>query len=120
MTLPPLSEIRAACEKATPGPWRAAPMSELFPEEWGKRLWKNPLAWGCVHEGKEMWFCRREDAEFKANARTWVPALLERVERLEGALTTILKVGNDIDTPGERTVVRTLEIARRALEGEGR
>lgn len=72
-----LKELEKACAEATPGPWAAAESNNNYT---------------CVYADNEVtntnvailvW---SRDAEFIANARGWVPALVAEVKRLKLAL----------------------------------
>lgn len=70
-----LSEIREACEKASPGPWEA---SETPPEEFGGSIGAWDVCVGDCLLGDL--FGHGADARFIALARTALPALLEAVD----------------------------------------
>ncbi len=68
-----IKAIRELCDKATPGPWEAketSDYSEIYDfHAWGKEL--NPLAL----VGSNV-----DDADFIAQSRTLIPALLDELE----------------------------------------
>jgi len=65
-----LNEIKAACEAATSGPWQCGPLTGGY---WALAFqWSNDLL--CSQN-------READANFCVKARTWVPALVEELER---------------------------------------
>lgn len=70
-----LSEIREACEKASPGPWEA---SETPPEGFGGSIGAWDVCVGDCLLGDL--FGHGADARFIALARTALPALLEAVD----------------------------------------
>ena len=113
-----LRAIREACEKATAGPWYAMSVILDFGDENGKAVvCERPVqrtSWHGENPGKITFLPTGKDSEFCAGARTWVPALLSRVEALEGAL-------REVDA---RLAIHSSDyardvsgIARRALEG---
>ena len=72
MTAEELAAIKKRCDKATPGPWKFDAHSKCY-------IWEDDGI--CV---AVVWHYRspKENAEFIANARQDVPALLAQVERL--------------------------------------
>lgn len=112
-----LQAIREACEKATAGPWYAMSVIIDFGDENGKSVVCERPVQRISYRGtpqKVTLLPVGEDSEFCAGARTWVPALLSRVEALEGAL-------REVDA---RLAIHSSDyardvsgIARRALEG---
>lgn len=100
-----LAAIRAACEKATPGPWWLELVRDHYrADSRYLRAGKLHLASFDMEESKN----KQADGDFCAQARTWVPALVARVEALEAALR---------DIQAGYYHVEVEEIARRALEG---
>jgi hypothetical protein len=75
-----LEELEALEKKATSGPWEAYSAS-CCPDMGGVTSDRGQVAQACVARyGHPMTI---EDAEFVAKARTAVPALIDRVRRLE-------------------------------------
>lgn len=107
MTPEELSEIRKACEAATKGPW-AANHQDYGDEIWfggeGRGMWKinapreNDDPWEDLAVYLASCDCsnpscdspvrnaNRADAYFIANARTWIPQLLDYIEEMENLL----------------------------------
>ncbi len=80
MTKEQLNELEALMKMATAGPWEAYSAS-CCPDMGGVTSEKGRIAQACVARyGHPMTI---EDAEFIAAARTAVPALIDRVRRLE-------------------------------------
>lgn len=76
-----LSEIRARCEAATPGPWEAK--TNRHPQCNGE-----PWGWISGATGRITWSGNlgKTNAAFIAHAREDIPYLLAEVERLQGKL----------------------------------
>lgn len=73
-----LSEIKARCDVATPGPWE---FSESAAEMWtstGRSIIESTEGYGLA--------IKRADADFIAHAREDIPYLLAEIKRLERAL----------------------------------
>lgn len=109
-----IKQIKERCEKATPGPWvwgdwdifredreaqkRGEPYWTLIEGSWNRSLCRGPIgrkvteldgiARGDGLEESSI-SVSNEDAEFIAESRTDIPWLIERVEKLEGALNSI-------------------------------
>ena len=114
MTLPPLSEIRAACAAATPGPWVAEDDPVCHPQARIVRR-EGSFDWiGAFHLQTSNCPNWKNDQNFITSARTWVPALLERVERLGGALGEIRNLSalhsSDYAREINEAAVRALEV----------
>lgn len=113
-----LTEIRAADQAATPGPWRAE-HSESWDDERDETIdcgfpWTNRMV-DCHDYHTLRW----EDAQFCVLARTAVPELLEEVERLQNVACASLQ---NLQTELERAadLERQLDherILRRRAEG---
>ena len=95
-------EIRAACEKATAGPWCECGGSVLTDDDGGAPT----KAWIC-HTG------RRDDAELIARSRTWLPALLARVEAAEAEVTKIKNERDEARAFGEDAAKRYNDLIAR-------
>lgn len=119
-----LEEIEKACREATPGPWRvkwAKHHETSHSEHWivgadGAGLsiaYKRGQADGEIGQDR-----LDKDVMFAANARSWVPALVERVGELEAEVKRHELLGH-----GPVTVLPTpvpesemVDILRRELE----
>lgn len=74
-----LSEIRARCEAATPGPWWWS-LSDLMVVIWGGAQDENAATGKqIVVDGDGDFDCCPENAEFITNAREDIPYLLEQL-----------------------------------------
>ena len=81
MTKPDIEAIRQRCEAATPGPWAITLDLRLIqdkPQLPGQNLFKI-----------------MDDLRFIAHARTDIPALLDRLEKLEAIAVLAAKYLND-------------------------
>ena len=83
-----LKEIRALCDGATPGPWKAEAdqvWSSVKPSPaTGFRMYKVCNMAHNTRLGKDRW--GKADAQFIAAAKTIIPELLDRIETAEDAL----------------------------------
>lgn len=102
-----LREIRERAEKATPGPW------------------DNHIGPRFVHSRatglKSSWICQPQnegDVPFIAHARTDVPALLDEVERLRGALGFVRRQDRTRGYPTGSEWADIVQVAVAALEGK--
>ena len=69
-----LAELRALCERATPGPWRVQYTGNFIGE-----LHHRPDL-RVIVDHRENFSCSGSDLDFIAAARTWLPALIEVAE----------------------------------------
>jgi hypothetical protein len=109
MTPEELAEIKARCEKATPGPWCW----------WGDRFSGRGIGQGDEYEfGIQVVVYLKgvstdENADFIAHSRTDIPALVAEVERLRAALEQII----DHDNPSfARLCYELKQIAQATLK----
>lgn len=88
MTDDDLARIEALCEAATPGPWTVDKKEDTEPNGWTHRWhWIREVAYdGPSYNYNIDGFARREDADFIAESRTAVPALVAEVRRLRAEL----------------------------------
>lgn len=90
-TVSNLEEIRARCDKATPGPWKL----------WEGNVIDPDILWADDYGGLHL---SDADAEFIVHARTDIPTLLAEIDRLKAALeaeTVTAKVHTEIE-PAKR------------------
>lgn len=69
-----LAELRALCERATKGPWA---WTHVEPSQWGKQVGEVRGADDLLVMGQVV--LEPADADFIAAARTWLPALIEKL-----------------------------------------
>lgn len=89
MTDEELQAIRERAEKASAGPWEVCGT----PNEPWRRIGND---YGCIDVYMQRLLNGDNNAEFIANARTDIPALLEEVLRLRKAILSF-GTGNDFD-----------------------
>lgn len=105
MTKEELQKIAGAANKATPGPWHC----EHFPNS----LCQWDVTYGPASDARERFSLTEDfteaDARFISWSRTWVPQLLEEVERLRDALEVIAGRDNPDYTDYAKQVLRGQE-----------
>ena len=105
-----LNAIRARADAATPGPWEAV-ISEAFEYRWVVTPdEQEPLETVC-DVGAPASPRAKEDAEFIANARADIPALLAHIDALE-ALIAALAEGIDeywANFPEHQPIIEAVE-----------
>ena len=130
--------IKARAEKATPGPWRSmrdgnqyintgyiptkkcvgASKIEEIPRPWNPHAY---LAFGMSAEMFEISRFLDADADFIAQAREDIPALLSALEAAEGTLVEIEEYWNGNENHGAMSdaLDHILDLVHKALRGEG-
>ncbi len=91
MTTSQLDAIRTRTKNASDGPWSVRRIPNSFPSQAGDR-YTHPCVRGFRVPRRIYdlaWQQVEADAEFISNARTDVPALLEEVDRMRGALQEV-------------------------------
>jgi len=94
VTQPPLDvpAIRAICEAATPGPWRAN-AENAYP--WVSGPYDDNIDGDCtIVEWNETGSGAHADASFIAAARTALPAALDEIQRLRELLGEIYNIAS--------------------------
>src|SRR3990167_8963450 len=117
MTLPSdLAAIRARCEAATPGPWRASENGRGVPSVVGKII----VALYGLHDGNGIFSKAAANITFIAHARTDLPLLLARLEEMRTGLEKIqMYAGNAEASTGCRLILDEAKSLLRPLDAPG-
>lgn len=122
MTLEQLDAIQARADAATEGPWRTGDFGYPGQDEPSSIIiHRGPFNWRAINEGEYVaampaWDSQEgANAEFIANARTDVPALLALVREQAAAIERVRALADDyalIDADDLRAALTATEGAR--------